>query len=50
MLGLRPQYLSADGTGSGLVEGRILVAERLGSETVVDLMLRDGTNLIATLT
>ncbi len=48
VLGLRPQSLSADGNGAGLVEGRIVVAERLGSETVADLVLRDGTSLIAT--
>jgi multiple sugar transport system ATP-binding protein len=48
VMGLRPQYLSAGGTGSGLVEGKVVVAERLGSETVADLVLRDGTNLIAT--
>ncbi|WP_333714831.1 ABC transporter ATP-binding protein [Yoonia sp.] len=48
VMGLRPQYLSADGQGAGLVEGKVVVAERLGSETVADLVLRDGTNLMAT--
>ncbi|MCC5954919.1 MAG: sn-glycerol-3-phosphate ABC transporter ATP-binding protein UgpC [Natronohydrobacter sp.] len=48
VMGLRPQYLSADGKGAGLVEGKVVVAERLGSETVADLVLRDGTNLMAT--
>lgn len=48
VMGLRPQYMSADGAGSGRVEGKVVVAERLGSETVADLVLRDGTHLIAT--
>ncbi|SUZ33257.1 Maltose/maltodextrin import ATP-binding protein MalK [Roseibaca ekhonensis] len=48
VMGLRPQYLSADGAGAGKVEGKVTVAERLGSETVADLVLRDGTHLIAT--
>ncbi len=48
VMGLRPQYLTATGTGDGLIEGKVVVAERLGSETVADLVLRDGTNLIAT--
>jgi multiple sugar transport system ATP-binding protein len=48
VMGLRPQYLSATGEGAGLVEGRVTVAERLGSETVADLVLRDGSSLIAT--
>jgi multiple sugar transport system ATP-binding protein len=48
VLGLRPQYLTAEGPGAALLEGKVAVAERLGSETVADLVLRDGTNLIAT--
>lgn len=45
VMGLRWQYQPADGAGQ--VEGRVMVAERLGSETVADLVLRSGTHLIA---
>jgi len=47
-LGLRPQYLTPVDSG-GMLHGRIALTERLGSETVVDLMLTDGNRLIAAL-
>ncbi|MEI6800585.1 MAG: sn-glycerol-3-phosphate ABC transporter ATP-binding protein UgpC [Pseudomonadota bacterium] len=47
-LGLRPQYLTPVDIG-GMLQGRIALTERLGSETVVDLTLTDGNRLIAAL-
>jgi multiple sugar transport system ATP-binding protein len=47
-LGIRPQYLTPVDKG-GMLDGRIALTERLGSETVVDLTLGDGTRLIAAL-
>ncbi|KAA9008145.1 ABC transporter ATP-binding protein [Histidinibacterium aquaticum] len=47
VLGVRPQYLEPAPAGSGMLHGEVRISERLGSETVVDLALRDGTPLIA---
>lgn len=47
-LGIRPQYLTPVEQG-GMLQGRIALTERLGSETVVDLTLGDGNRLIAAL-
>jgi multiple sugar transport system ATP-binding protein len=48
ILGLRPQYLEiAKGTGS--VHGTVALTERLGSETVLDVTLKDGSKMIAAL-
>ena len=47
-LGLRPQYLTPV-AGDGQISGTVTITERLGSETVVDLELRDGSHLIAAL-
>ncbi|PDQ20799.1 ABC transporter ATP-binding protein [Mesorhizobium sanjuanii] len=47
ILGIRPQYLRAAQSGKGMLHGTVAHAERLGSETVVELTLRDGRNLIA---
>ncbi|GGL63426.1 ABC transporter ATP-binding protein [Wenxinia marina] len=47
VLGVRPQYLAPVEPGAGMLHGKVRIAERLGSETVVDLALRDGTPLIA---
>ena len=47
-LGIRPQYLTPADSG-GMLQGRIALTERLGSETVVDLTLGDGNRLIAAL-
>jgi multiple sugar transport system ATP-binding protein len=50
-LGIRPQYLvpAADAI-SGQLHGTVILTERLGSETVLEVKLRDGTPLIAALT
>ncbi len=46
-LGVRPQYLHlADG---GALKGRITVSERLGTETVIEVGLENGSKLMAAL-
>ncbi len=47
-LGVRPQYLrlSKDIAGSFL-SGEITIVERLGSETLIDVTIADGSNVIA---
>ncbi|TIU27347.1 MAG: TOBE domain-containing protein, partial [Mesorhizobium sp.] len=47
ILGIRPQYLRAAQPGEGMLHGIVAHTERLGSETVVDLTLRDDHELIA---
>jgi multiple sugar transport system ATP-binding protein len=47
-LGLRPQYLNPDDP-AGRLHGRIALTERLGSETVIEATLTDGSNLIVAL-
>jgi multiple sugar transport system ATP-binding protein len=48
-LGIRPQYLSPV-EGAGQLKGKIALAERLGAETVIEIILADGKPLIASLT
>ncbi len=47
ILGVRPQYLMPSEDSSGMLHGQVALTERLGSETVVDVGLRDGSSLIA---
>jgi multiple sugar transport system ATP-binding protein len=47
ILGIRPQYLTPTDPAKGMLQGTVSLTERLGSETVVDIVLRDGTKLIA---
>ena len=49
ILGVRPQYLNPVTDGSGMLHGTVALTERLGSETVVDVGLKDGTSIIAAL-
>jgi multiple sugar transport system ATP-binding protein len=50
-LGIRPQYLvPAAATSTGHLHGSVVLTERLGSETVLEVQLRDKTPLIALLT
>ncbi len=50
-LGIRPQYLSpTDDQAQGKLHGKVMLTERLGSETVMEVQLRDGTALIVSLT
>jgi multiple sugar transport system ATP-binding protein len=48
ILGLRPQYLEI-AQGAGKLHGKVALTERLGSETVLDVTLKDGSPLIAAL-
>jgi multiple sugar transport system ATP-binding protein len=48
-LGIRPQYLSPV-EGTGQLKGKIALAERLGAETVIEIILPDSKSLIASLT
>ncbi|MEO1951261.1 sn-glycerol-3-phosphate ABC transporter ATP-binding protein UgpC [Thioclava sp.] len=47
LLGLRPQYVTPSTPDQGVLHGQVSLVERLGSETVVDLAMEDGTSLIA---
>ena len=50
-LGIRPQYLAPAPAGeAGQLRGTVILTERLGSETVLELQLPDSTRLIAALT
>ena len=46
-LGIRPQYLTP--SEKGALRGVVSVAERLGTETVVEVEMEDGTKLMAAL-
>ena len=48
-LGLRPQYLHPAKDGAGKLHGKVILSERLGSETVIDMALADGSKIIAAL-
>jgi len=47
ILCVRPQYLTPVEPASGMIHGTVALTERLGSETVVDIDLRDGSSIIA---
>jgi multiple sugar transport system ATP-binding protein len=49
ILAVRPQYLTTTSPGEGMLHGVVALTERLGSETVVEVALRDGSNVIAAL-
>ncbi len=46
--GLRPQYVEI-AQGAGRLHGKVALTERLGSETVLDVTLKDASPLIAAL-
>ena len=46
-LGLRPQYLSIVDAGVASMTGTVVLTERLGSETVLNIRLTDGSTMIA---
>ncbi len=48
-LGIRPQHLQLASDGNGVLNGSVILTERLGSETVVDLKLETGQSIIAAL-
>ena len=47
VLCIRPQYLTPATGTDAMVHGRVALTERLGSETVVNVTLRDGSTIIA---
>ncbi|MEM9551041.1 MAG: sn-glycerol-3-phosphate ABC transporter ATP-binding protein UgpC [Pseudomonadota bacterium] len=47
ILGIRPQYLTPTEPANGMLHGTVALTERLGSETVVDVGLRDGSRVVA---
>jgi len=48
LLGVRPQYLHPTRDEEGMLHGTVALTERLGAETVIDVTLKDGSKLIAT--
>ncbi|SEH26518.1 sn-glycerol-3-phosphate ABC transporter ATP-binding protein UgpC [Rhizobium sp. NFR12] len=44
-LGIRPEHLDATGTGDVVLEGRVKLAEHLGSETLFFVSLADGAEI-----
>ncbi len=48
-LGVRPQDLWPSRNAHGMLAGKVVLTERLGSETVVDVRLRAGDGIVATL-
>ena len=46
-LGLRPQYLSIVDASLASMTGTVVLTERLGSETVLNIRLTDGSTMIA---
>ncbi|MBQ2260941.1 MAG: sn-glycerol-3-phosphate ABC transporter ATP-binding protein UgpC [Loktanella sp.] len=49
VLGIRPQYLHPVAPSEGMLHGKVALTERLGAETVVEVMLKDGEKVIAAL-
>jgi multiple sugar transport system ATP-binding protein len=49
LIGIRPHDLSLDASAGGQIGGLVSLVERLGSETLVNVELRDGGQLIAAL-
>ena len=48
-LGIRPQYLHPASDGAGKLHSKVVLTERLGSETVIDVALADGSKIIVAL-
>ena len=44
---MRPQYLTPVAPDDGMLHGKVALTERLGCETVVDVVLRDASKIIA---
>ena len=49
ILSVHPQYLNPTTAEAGMLHGKVVLTERLGSETVVDTNLHDGSTIIATI-
>ncbi len=49
-LGVRPQYLSVtEDTGTGEFVGEVILTERLGTDTIVDMELPNGNRVVSSL-
>ena len=49
-LGIRPQYLSvSEDVSDSFLEGEVILTERLGTDTIVDMELRNGERVICSL-
>jgi multiple sugar transport system ATP-binding protein len=49
-LGIRPQYVAVSETDEGAaLAGEVIMTERLGTDTIVDVELTDGSRMIASL-
>lgn len=46
-LGARPRYLAAATDGTGMLKGKVILTERPGSETVLNMAVGDGSELTA---
>lgn len=44
-----PQYLHPAGDRAGKLHGMVVLTERLGSETVIDIALADGSKIVGAL-
>lgn len=49
ILGVRPQYLDLSDSTNNMLNGTVGLTERLGSETVIDIALDDGSRIMAAL-
>ena len=47
ILGLRPQYLRLVEPSDGILNGKVILTERLGAETIIEILLKDGKRVIA---
>jgi multiple sugar transport system ATP-binding protein len=48
ILGVRPQYLMpTKSPADGMLHGKVILTERLGAETVIEVRLKDGSRVIA---
>jgi multiple sugar transport system ATP-binding protein len=47
ILGVRPQYLHPVAPDEAMLHGSVVLTERLGAETVVEVKLKDGSKIIA---
>jgi len=48
-MGIRPQDLRPADSDNAILHGSVTLAERLGTETVVDIVLNDGSRVLASL-
>ena len=46
-LGLRPQYLRLVEPSDGMLKGTVILTERLGAETIIEILLKNDERVIA---